>query len=495
MADARQQLIDFNARYSASIELFVREVLRFPNEQERSEGKDIYPWQLRAMADYDARVRLLTIKSGHGVGKTTLLDWVLWHHLLFRYPQRTAITAPTEKQLYNVLWNDFKVWGQRLPIQLRDMVEITSDRAELKRDPANSYLSLATARADQPEALQGVHCNNGFVLLLADEASGVSTKVFNAGAGSMSGHNAMTILTGNPLRADGYFFDTHNKLSEIWTRHTASCLDIGGVSDEFVKQIELSHGRDSNEFRVRVLGEFPVRDDDTVIPWDLVNDSLDRDIILPKTAPVVWGLDCARFGSDRSALAKRQTKQLLEKVKWWVKLDTMELASRIKHEYDTTPQWLKPLEINVDAIGIGAGVVDRLRQLELPARGINVSESPASVNADKYSRLRDELWFKALDFFQTRDCKLPSEYGHVRPNEDDLVRELTTARYKYLPASGKIKVESKDEMRKRGMRSPDLADAFILTFASDAIALSVGSVGSTSWKRKLSRPLQGGVLV
>ena len=83
----------------------------------------------------------------------------------------------------------------------------------------------------------------------------------------------------------------------------------------------------------------------------------------------------------------------------------------------------------------------------------------------------------------------------MRPNEDDLVRELTTARYKYLPASGKIKVESKDEMRKRGMRSPDLADAFILTFASDAIALSVGSVGSTSWKRKLSRPLQGGVLV
>ncbi len=481
--------LEFREKYVNDVERFVREAFGFPNAMELAQQKNIYPWQLRVMKQYDARERRISVKSGHGVGKTTLLAWLLWHHILMRFPQKSAVTAPTEKQLFNALWAEFRAWSERLPKIVRDLVEIKTDRAEFKPSPAKSFISLATARADQPEALQGVHSD--WTLLIADEASGVAEKVFEAGTGSMSGHNAMTILTGNPVRGQGFFFDTHGKLSDIWKTDTVSCLDVpSGVSADYAMQIERTYGRESNAYRVRVLGEFPVRDDDTVIPYELVESSLHRDIVISKTAPVVWGVDPARFGSDRSALAKRQTRALLEPVKWWAKLDTMELAGRVKHEYDTTPQWLRPVEINVDAIGIGAGVVDRLRELNLPARGINVSESPAAVNIDKYANLRAELWFKGLEWFANRDVKLPEYYDRPK-GADDLIAELTQPRYKFRPASGKIAVESKDDMRKRGMRSPDLADAFILTFASDAITLAQGRYASTSWNHKLSRPLKG----
>jgi phage terminase large subunit len=486
-----KDLIALRHRYYYDIELMVHELFGFPNEQEQAEGKDIYPWQRTVNNWYNAGERRISVKSGHGVGKTTELVWLIWNHLLTRFPQKTAVTAPTEKQLFNALWAEFKSWGDRLPPELRGLYDITADRCEFMPARADSFVSIATARADQPEALAGVHRNDGSVLLIVDEASGVAEKVYETGQGSMSGPNALTILTGNPVRGQGYFFDTHGKNADIWKTLTVSCLDLpkSGVVDDYVMQVERSYGRDSNVFRVRVLGEFPVRDDDTVVPFEVVEPALTRDIILPKTAPVVWGVDPARFGSDRSALAKRQTKQLLGPIKWWMKLDTMELAARVKLEYDNEPMWLRPAEINVDVIGLGAGVVDRLRQLGLPARGINVSESP-STNADKYANLRAELWFRMSEWFKQRDVKLPESYLRPGSSADDLVGEITAVRYKFRPASGKLAVESKDEMRKRGMRSPDLADALMLTFASDAITLAQGSFASTNWNKKISSPLR-----
>lgn len=483
-------LLKFRDKYIHDIEGFVRQVLKFPNSQERERGEDIYPWQLRAMERYNRRARRVAIKSGHGIGKSTFAAWALLHHILFRFPQRSAVTAPTEKQLFNALWADFKVWHARLPPELQELVEVKNDRAEFVLARAESYIVVNTARAEQPEALQGIHSD--WSLLWADEASGVHDKVFEAGAGSMSDPGAMTFLTGNPVRGQGFFFDCFGKTSELWETDTVSCIDIPRVMEgDYVKQIELTYGRESNPYRVRVLGEFPKRDDDTIIPFELVEPCFDRDIVVPKSAPVIWGLDVARFGSDRTALCKRQTHQLLEKIKVWTQLDTMAVASRIKLEFDNTPDWLRPREINVDSIGVGAGVVDRLREIGLPARGINVSELPASVNAETYANLRAELWFKARQWFEGRDVKLPTEYRDVRSTADDLVGELTGLRYKYRPGSGKIAAESKDEMKKRGRMSPDLADAFVLTFATDAIALAQGSYGSTNWNTKISRPLKG----
>jgi hypothetical protein len=211
-----------------------------------------------------------------------------------------------------------------------------------------------------------------------------------------------------------------------------------------------------------VLGEFPQSDDDVVIPLHLVESARQRDIEV-LASPVVWGLDVARFGDDRTALCKRRSHAVLEPVKTWRSKDLMQICGLIVSEYENTAPADRPVEICVDAIGLGAGVVDRLRELSFgpSVRGINVSESPAM--GEKYAKLRDELWFNARDWLELRQCKLP--------RDDDLLAELTDVRYSYL-SSGKLKIEGKSDIKKRGRPSPDVADAFVLTFASTAIIAS-----------------------
>jgi hypothetical protein len=421
---------------------------------------------------------------------------MILHHILFYAPQKTQVTAPTEKQLYNALWAEVKKWNAALRPELASLIEVKHDRAELVQARGISFTTCATSRAETPEALAGVHSD--WVLLIADEASGVPEPVFESAVGSMAGAGAMTILTGNPVRTQGLFFDSHTKLAGdgtkgTWKCHHVSCLDVPEqVTEDFVLDIKMRYGENSNAYRVRVLGEFPVSDDDTVIPFDLVEASLHRDVSTNKTAPIIWGVDCARFGRDRSTLAKRQQNRLLEPIRWWVKLDTMELAAKIKIEWDDTPLSQRPAEINVDVIGIGAGVVDRLRMLGLPVRGINVSESPALRDKDKYANLKADLWFRGRAWFAAKDCSIPDQYGDIKSRFEgvDLVGELTKVKYRFRKGSQKLEVETKDDLKKRGMDSPDGADAFMLTFASEAITLAHGSQATTSWRKPIRRRIR-----
>jgi hypothetical protein len=192
----------------------------------------------------------------------------------------------------------------------------------------------------------------------------------------------------------------------------------------------------------------------------------------------VWGLDVARFGSDRSALCKRQGNAVLEPIKTWKNLDLMQLTGAVVAEYEILVPSQRPQEILVDSIGLGAGVVDRLKELGLPARGINVAESPAMGGT--YRNLKAELWHKAKAWLEQRDCRMPKD--------EALIAELAAVRYSFT-SNGKIQIEGKDELKKRGMSSPDRADAFCLTFASDAVIGMYGSAGSTKWNKPLRRNL------
>ena len=166
----------------------------------------------------------------------------------------------------------------------------------------------------------------------------------------------------------------------------------------------------------------------------------------------IWGVDVARFGDDRTALAKRKGNVLLENVKWWRHKDTMQVAGLVKAEWDYLAPHDRPRQIVVDSIGLGAGVADRLRELGLPARDFNVGEQPAAK--ERYSRARDELWFTGREWFAQRNVKIPKD--------EALIAELTSPTYSFS-SSGKIVVESKDDMKERGLPSPDLADAFLMT--------------------------------
>lgn len=439
-AKSGNDFIAFIERYERDPVGFVENVL---------EAKPL-PWQkdfLQAIARGERRI---SVRAGHGVGKSTACSWALIWHMTTRYPQKSVVTAPTSAQLFDALYSELKTWINKLPPVLRESFDVFSDRVVLKGAPESSFISARTSSTERPEALAGVHSEH--VLLVVDEASAVPEQVFEAAAGSMSGHSASTILISNPTRNSGLFYKTHHDLASDWYRMHVSCLNIPLVSADFVAQIKATYGEESNAFRIRVLGEFALADDDTLIPAELVDGAIARDVAASASEPLVFGLDVARFGSDRTALVKRKGNVVLE-VKSWGGLDTMQVVGAIVNETKMD----KPDEICVDTIGLGSGVADRLRELGLNVRDVNVAESSAmNPNANK---LRDELWLSVKEWLATKSVKLPAD--------EQLRHELVAPRYTFT-SSGKVQVESKDSMRKRGMRSPDLADALCLSFASNA---------------------------
>tara|TARA_B100000530_G_scaffold335972_1_gene289389 strand:+ start:581 stop:1981 length:1401 start_codon:yes stop_codon:yes gene_type:complete len=454
------------------VEAYADDPVRFVREMLGAEPFDYQQEFLEALAK---GTRKMSVKSGHGTGKSTTASWAMLWFLLLRFPNKVVVTAPTSSQLFDAMYAECRRWVNELPKELQQLLNVKSDRIELVSAPSEAFISCRTARAETPEALAGVHSDH--VLLIVDEASGVPEQVFEAAAGSMSGHSATTLMLSNPTRSSGTFFESHNRMADSWWTRTWSCIDSPLVSDEFVDEMRLRYGEESNAFRVRVLGQWPLADDNTIIPFHLVEAAQHRDVEVYEDGKIVWGIDIARFGNDATALCKRQGSVITE-VRSWRGLDLMQTCGRVVAEYNALPPSKRPSELLVDSIGLGSGVVDRLRELDLPVRGINVSESPSM--GDTYMNLRSELWFKAKAFLEERGCKIPKD--------DQLLSELTSVRYSFT-SSGKMKAESKDEMRKRGLGSPDLADAFCLCMASDAATAQSGSF--QNWRGELRRNLQG----
>lgn len=426
-------------------------------------------WQakaLRAIAKHDK----VAVKSGHGVGKTAFESWVVLWQLLTHYPTKVAITANSAHQLSDVLWTEIDRWARNMPQPFKDLLEFKSDKISLK-EAKDSFAVARTSRRENPEALAGFHSPN--MMFVIEEASGVPDVVFETASGALSTPQSKIIMCGNPTRSDGYFYDAFHADRERWHCITVSCREGEYVDPKFIGDMAEKYGEESNVFRVRVLGEFPTQSDDVLLPLHLIEDATKRDVEAGPTTPVVWGLDVARYGGDRSALCKRQGNVVIEEIKTWQNKDLMQLAGIILSEYDVVPYRMRPEAIYVDAIGLGAGLADRLRELDLPAVAVSVSES-ASLK-DRFNRLRDELFWSCREWFEARDCKMPED--------DTLISELSGVRYKYL-STGKLKVESKDEMKKRGQRSPDVADAFVLTFAGQGAVAGGYSRGYNS-NRKL----------
>jgi hypothetical protein len=356
----------------------------------------------------------------------------------------------------DVLWAELSLWHRRLKErapELGNKFNWKADQFEMIEAPQESFSVARTARPEKPEALQGLHAK--YVLILVDEAPGVAEAIFEAARGALASEGSFVVMTGNPTRLEGLFYESHHKLKPMWGTLQVNGEDVPLQSKLFRDELIHQYGRDSNVYRVRVQGEFPLEESDSVIPMHLCEAAIVRDV--KPHGSQVWGVDVARFGGDRTVLIKRVANATLEPHISWSGMDTMQSAGKVLAEWKNTLPENRPGTIFVDVIGVGGGVLDRLLELDLPAVGVNVAES-ASID-DKYSRLRDELWFRARRWLEKRDCKLF--------RDDVLVAELSLPKYSYT-STGKIKVESKDEMKKRLPRSPDVADAFCLTFGDAA---------------------------
>lgn len=427
--------------------LFAQEVLgASPTDQQ---------WQAsRAIVER----RRVSIRSGHGTGKSTFMAWCVLWFLACYFPAKVPATAPTSHQLEDVLWSEIAKWHRTMAIKfpaLADQFEWSSGAFRMKSAPNESFSVARTSRPERPEALQGFHSEH--ILFLIDEASGVSDNVFEVAEGALSTDGAFVVMAANPTRQSGYFFDSHHKMRSAWAALHWNGEDSPMVSRQYIENMAKKYGRHSPVFKVRVLGEF-VGAADGVISLELCESAKIRDVDVNESAPIIWGLDVARFGDDSSALAKRKGNHQLEPVvEWWGK-DTMQTVGIVKAEFDKAKPHLKPVVINVDVIGIGAGVVDRLKELGLPVVGVNVAESESANHRNdlQFNRLRDELWWRSREWLEAKDCKLA--------DDDETIGELTTPTYSIL-SNGRIQVERKDDMKKRGVKSPNRADAWNLTFA------------------------------
>jgi len=297
-----------------------------------------------------------------------------------------------------------------------------------------------------------------------DEASGIPAPIYSVSEGFFSEptENRFWFTFSNPRRNNGPFYDSFTSKRKFWNLEQIDSRTVEGTDQNLFQSMLEQYGEDSTVARVEVLGEFPNADDDSVIPIELARNAIDRDVALTSKAPIVWGLDVARFGGDNSALCIRQGNTVFE-IKTFKSMDLMQLCGAVKNLYDDCTVTEKPQEILIDVIGLGAGVVDRLAEQNLPVRGVNVAEAPATKK--NYLNLRAELWFSIKDWLAQRNCRIPSD--------DELVSELAAPSYKYT-STGKIKIESKEEMKKRGIKSPDKADALALTMASSAASFSGG---------------------
>ena len=192
-------------------------------------GAEPDKWQAEVMTAVAAGSRGVSIRSGHGVGKTSCLSWLALWWIATHYHAKVVVTAPTSAQLQDALLPETKAWLKQAPREYREMFNVKADRIELAADPERNFISAKTSRA--------VHADH--VLLICDEASGVPEQVYEAAGGSMSAHHATMVLAGNPVRSSGYFYDTFHKMSDRWDTFHVSCEDTKRVSQEYIEECQV----------------------------------------------------------------------------------------------------------------------------------------------------------------------------------------------------------------------------------------------------------------
>ena len=433
-------------------------------------------WQqtaiLQAIAPPGAKV---SVRSGHGIGKTTAAAWtVLWHLETHDYA-KVPCTAPSSHQLRDILWGELSKWrriadevsaqrGDHPGLYLSVLFSLTQDRLVDPGAPDWGAFGR-TARKENPEALQGFHGDH--LLYVVDEASGVEEAIFEAAEGSLTAASARVLLLGNPLRNVGTFAASHRHNRGEYTALHFRSQDSPLVDPGYRERLARRWGAESNVVKVRADGEFPHQEDDVLISLELTEPCLTRER-LPGLGPRRLGVDVARYGSDRTVLVLRQGARV-DEIQAYAKQDTMTTCGRV---VDKARAWAVD-EIDVDVIGVGAGLFDRLMELrragELRCQVVGVdvaTAAPPKKVADEAQgrRLRDWLWLEMARWL--RDEAPVFAAGDPQANQD-LAGELASVTFG-LDSHGHLVVEDKDSMRTRLGHSPDIADALSCTFAPAA---------------------------
>lgn len=434
---------------------------------------------LNSVRDYP----MTSVRSGHGIGKTAVESWVLIWFLLTRPFPKIPCTAPTQHQLFDILWAEASKWLRKNP-ELKKEITWTQEKIYFKEYKEEWFAVPRTAT--NPDALQGFHADH--LLFILDEASGISDKTFEPVLGALTGPDAKLLMMGNPTRLSGFFFDSHHKSRSSYNVLHVDGRDSAHVRKDFINKIIDMFGEDSDVFRVRVAGQFPKTQPDSFISMEIAEAAAGLKIE-SRGIRLDFGVDVARFGDDSSVIYPVFDLRRSDIPAIYHHNDTMELCGEIilkLLEYALELSIVK-FCIKVDSDGLGAGVYDRLneqredilnriRQRRMAAEQ-TAGKCEEESNAEEITLEITECHFGAAGgYLEEGD---PIEFanstglmwGKVRKllkdkelsiwNDDKLISQLSNRKYK-VDSDGKIALERKEDMKKRGVSSPDIADALAL---------------------------------
>ena len=435
---------------------FVRECL----------GAEPDGWQLEVLRAFPLNQRL-ALKACKGPGKSTVLAWLIWNFLLTRPHPKVIATSITGDNLRDGLWTELAKWQARSAI-LKEAFTWTSTRIQANDHPDTWFASARqwsrTADASQQaDTLAGIHAER--VLFVIDEAGGVPDSVAAAAeAGLATGIETKMLIAGNPTLLSGPLYRASTRERALWwvkeiTGDPDDPNRAPRISVQWAREQIEKYGRDNPWVLVNVFGEFPPAQANSLFAVDVVSAAMRRQLPASEYGAdaLILGVDVARFGDDRSVACLRQGKRCMP-FRVWRGLDLMTLSGNIARLIDEE----KPHAVFVDQTGIGSGVVDRLKQLGRRCTGVDFGGKPygETISGDRYQNRRAEMWWSMANW--VKDAWLP--------DNSELVAELTAPTYSYANAAGKLQLESKEDLKSRGLPSPDLADALALTFAEPVYA-------------------------
>jgi hypothetical protein len=398
------------------------------------------------------------VSSGRGIGKSALVSWITIWMLSTRIGSTTIISANSESQLRSVTWAEITKW---LAMALNShWFEVSATRLmpakwltelverDLKKGTRYWGVEGRLWSAENPDAYAGVHNFDG-VLVVFDEASGIDDSIWAVTSGFFTENtpNRFWMAFSNPRRNTGYFYEAFNSKREFWSTKVVDARTVEGTDKQVYQQIIDEYGADSSQAHVEVYGQFPSEGDDQFISANLVDDAMKRPAYKDASAPIVIGVDPARFGADATVIAVRQGRDIIS-IRRHRGDDTMTVVG---HVIDVIEEY-KPTLVVIDEGGLGAGIVDRLKEQRYKIKGINFGSK--SKNPIMYGNKRAEMWGAMKDWL--KGASIPLD----RFLKTDLISPMMKP-----DSKGTIFLESKKDMKARGLASPDAADAICVTFA------------------------------
>jgi len=437
-----------------------------PGELEREDGPE--QWQAALLADlgnglidFATAVHLATT-SGHGVGKSALVSWlILWAMSTFE-DTIGVVTANTETQLKTKTWAQLAKWF-RLFIG-KEMFEMTATKLYSK-DPAHENtwrLDMVPWSERNTEAFAGLHNKGKRILLVFDEASAIPDLIWEVSEGALTDASTQIIwaVFGNPTRNKGRFRECFHggKFEHRWISRAVDSREVTLTNKAQIAKWIADYGEDSDFVRVRVRGVFPRVDAESFISFEAATEAARRPPT-PSQDSIILGVDVGRFGDDPSVIYARRGRDAVSiPPEVLFGSDTMQTAARVAA---AALRW-NAIAVMVDSGGVGGGVVDRLRMLRIPVFAVDFGSKPDNDDPNdgtKYANKRAEIWGRMREWLNTGSIP-----DRIQGLDVTLVDELTSPTYA-MNKQEQIQLEGKSEMRKRGVKSTNLADALATTFA------------------------------